>query len=369
MVAALQDPRKDVLTIRNLFPDRIAMRLDEPEQVDMVLGDGARDRGATCELISPDPATGAGVAFVRLEADPDPVRVRAGWVTDCGHPRPGRPVHPGSGRVAGGGGVSTFYLGTHQPHWLRTAGFPLFVSHRQLARRRGPLRPAACRWALDSGGFTELSLHGRWVTPAAAYADAADRYSRQLGRLDFAAPQDWMCEPAILARTGLTVREHQDRTVASYLELRALAPHLPFIPVVQGWHLADYLACVELYRSAGVDLARVPLTGLGSVCRRQSTGQIAVIVTTLACLGLRLHGFGIKTTGLHLYGHLLASADSMAWSYAARRAPALPGCTGHRNCANCLTYATRWRDRILTATAARGCQASLFDPEPLEVAA
>ena len=82
VVAALQDPRKEVLTIRNLFPDRIAMRLDEPEQVDMVLGDGARDRGAVCELISSHPATGAGVAFVRLEADPDPVRVRAGWVSD-----------------------------------------------------------------------------------------------------------------------------------------------------------------------------------------------------------------------------------------------------------------------------------------------
>ena len=83
VVAALQDPRKDVLTIRNLFPDRIAMRLDEPEQVDMVLGDGARDRGAACELIPADPAIGAGVAFVRLESDPDPVRVRAGWVTDA----------------------------------------------------------------------------------------------------------------------------------------------------------------------------------------------------------------------------------------------------------------------------------------------
>jgi S-DNA-T family DNA segregation ATPase FtsK/SpoIIIE len=83
VVAALQDPRKDVLTIRNLFPDRIAMRLDEPEQTDMVLGDGARDRGAACELISTDPATGAGVAFVRVEADPDPVRVRAGWVSDA----------------------------------------------------------------------------------------------------------------------------------------------------------------------------------------------------------------------------------------------------------------------------------------------
>jgi DNA segregation ATPase FtsK/SpoIIIE, S-DNA-T family len=94
VVAALQDPRKEVMSIRNLFPDRIAMRLDEPEQVDMVLGDGARDRGAAAELISSDPATGAGVAFVRLEADPDPVRVRAAWVADediramaaaCGH--------------------------------------------------------------------------------------------------------------------------------------------------------------------------------------------------------------------------------------------------------------------------------------------
>jgi len=82
VVAALQDPRKEVMSIRNLFPDRIAMRLDEPEQVDMVLGDGARDRGATSDLISSDPATGAGVGFVRLEADPDPVRVRAAWVSD-----------------------------------------------------------------------------------------------------------------------------------------------------------------------------------------------------------------------------------------------------------------------------------------------
>jgi len=82
VIAALQDPRKEVMSIRNLFPDRIAMRLDEPEQVDMVLGDGARDRGATADLISTDPPTGAGVAYVRLETDPDPVRVRAAWVTD-----------------------------------------------------------------------------------------------------------------------------------------------------------------------------------------------------------------------------------------------------------------------------------------------
>jgi S-DNA-T family DNA segregation ATPase FtsK/SpoIIIE len=82
VVAALQDPRKEVLNIRNLFPDKIALRLDEPSQVDMVLGDGARDRGAVCDQISPDPRTGAGVGYMRLESSPDPVRVRAAFVSD-----------------------------------------------------------------------------------------------------------------------------------------------------------------------------------------------------------------------------------------------------------------------------------------------
>ncbi|RCG20076.1 cell division protein FtsK [Sphaerisporangium album] len=86
VMAALQDPRKDVLSIRNLFPDRIALRLDEPEQVDMVLGDGARDRGALADQIArdpSDPSVGAGVAYVRLENSPEPVRVRAGYVSDA----------------------------------------------------------------------------------------------------------------------------------------------------------------------------------------------------------------------------------------------------------------------------------------------
>ena len=47
-----------------------------------MLGDGARDRGALCDEIAADPSTGAGVGYVRLEADPDPVRVRAAFVTD-----------------------------------------------------------------------------------------------------------------------------------------------------------------------------------------------------------------------------------------------------------------------------------------------
>jgi S-DNA-T family DNA segregation ATPase FtsK/SpoIIIE len=82
VVGALQDPRKDVISLRNLFPTRVALRLDESDQVDMVLGDGARDRGALADLISPLPYEGAGVGYVRIEGTPDPVRVRAAYVTD-----------------------------------------------------------------------------------------------------------------------------------------------------------------------------------------------------------------------------------------------------------------------------------------------
>jgi S-DNA-T family DNA segregation ATPase FtsK/SpoIIIE len=82
VLGALQDPRKEVMNLRNLFPDRIALRLDEPTQVDMVLGQGARDRGATADLISPLPELGAGVGYVKRETHPEPVRVRAAYVSD-----------------------------------------------------------------------------------------------------------------------------------------------------------------------------------------------------------------------------------------------------------------------------------------------
>jgi hypothetical protein len=158
-----------------------------------------------------------------------------------------------------------------------------------------------------------------------------------------------VCEPAMLARTGLTVAEHQAATVENYCLLRQLAPGLPVIPVVQGWRIGDYLACIDRYQQAGVNLAAVPLVGLGSVCRRQATGQIGVITSELARAGLRLHGFGVKQHGLARYADHLESADSLAWSYAARRRPALPECTGHRNCANCPRYALAWRQQVIAS--------------------
>jgi hypothetical protein len=39
-VGAIQDPRKDVLPQRDLFPIRIGLRLNEGEHIDLTLGPG-----------------------------------------------------------------------------------------------------------------------------------------------------------------------------------------------------------------------------------------------------------------------------------------------------------------------------------------
>lgn len=243
-----------------------------------------------------------------------------------------------------------FYLGTHHPHWLRDARFidvPLFVSRRTLAKYK-KLPRAVGRWALDSGGFTELNLHGKWTITPVEYAREVKRFRDEIGGMDFAAPQDWMCEEKVLKKTGLTVAEHQRRTIANFLDLRAL--DCDVIPVIQGWTMGDYLRCVEDYFKAGVDLRTYPTVGVGSVCRRDAEYQIEEIIHTLAFLGIKCHAFGVKGSALPLIREEAVSGDSLAWSKRASHAPPLPECAKegkHKNCANCPRFALQWREKQL----------------------
>ena len=238
-----------------------------------------------------------------------------------------------------------FYLGTHQPYWLRLYRTPMMVSRRALARYK--TRPRALApWFQDSGGFTELFMFGEWRTGVADYISETRRNAADVGNLEHAAPRDWMCEPMILKKTFKTIAEHQRLTVVDYLDLVQRAPDLPWAPVLQGWALDDYLRCAELYDRAGVPLAALPLVGVGTICRRQGTTEAAMILSRLAAEGLRLHAFGLKGTGIPNVAPFLASSDSLAWSYAARRQSPLPGCTAHKNCANCPKFAFQWLDKI-----------------------
>lgn len=237
-----------------------------------------------------------------------------------------------------------FYLGTHVTNWLRKTDVPLCVSRRRLTEVKN-LPTALGPWILDSGGFTELSMFGKWTVSPRQYVEEVQRFSA-IGNLTWAAPQDWMCEPWIVAKTGLTVEEHQRRTVENFLELRYLDPSLPFVPVMQGWTLQDYEHHLKMYDAAGVDLTSEPFVGLGSVCRRQQTQGGREVALMLNEAGINVHAFGLKLTGLQEIGYLLQSSDSMAWSYGARRSPPLAGCS-HKSCANCLLYALKWREKVL----------------------
>lgn len=239
-------------------------------------------------------------------------------------------------------------IGAHRPSWLTIADRPtLMVSRNTMPQHRLPI--AAAPWVLDSGGFTELGRFGEWRMPRKDYAALVGRYRDEVGSLLWAAPQDWMCEPFMLAKTGLTVAEHQRRTTFNYLSLRFDDAALPIIPVLQGWTREDYLRHVDQYDAFGVDLADCVLVGVGSVCRRQHTDEAVEIFRSLD--GLHIHGFGLKSLGIARSWPYLTSCDSMAWSYDARRTAQRKGSCGRiiertglpiKSCANCFHAAVEW---------------------------
>ena len=249
--------------------------------------------------------------------------------------------------------TAVFYLGTHETSWLhrQDVNVPLFVSAVRLRKGRNGLRRRSThRWALDSGGFTELGRHGGWTISPERYAEETHYWSTQIGSLDWAAPQDWMCEPSMLAETGKTVAEHQSLTIENYLRLTELGG--PFIPVIQGWEFEDYHRHVDQYADAGIDLASSETVGVGSVCRRGQDDEITHILKSLADRGIRCHGFGVRSRAFRRCESFLASADSMAWSFNARKNPPLDGCT-HKHCNNCERWALCWRDRQVVAPTVR----------------
>lgn len=244
----------------------------------------------------------------------------------------------------------TFYLGTGRPHWIwheDTKG-PLFVSIRQLRRRKTRYPKGRVRFAVDSGGFTELRKFGGWKTTPEQYVAQVRRVARETQTLDWAAAQDYMCEDDALKVTGLSVAEHQRRTTQNYLRLVELAPEIRWAPIIQGQAPDDYLSHVRQYEDAGVPLTLLPVVGLGSVCRRQHTEEIAALVRELSQEGLMLHGFGMKLNGLARTHMHLKSSDSLAWSFWGRQLARKDPSLGHLQ--NSMRFAEEYRDKVTTMT-------------------
>jgi hypothetical protein len=210
-----------------------------------------------------------------------------------------------------------FYVGLHHPgdgkHFDRA-----FISVNTIRNRKSPI--GASSWIMDSGAFSELSRYGCYRHSVEDYAAAINRWAVADPRLVAAVAQDYMCEPWIVEKTGLSIAEHQRLTIERYDALLPLVRGVYVMPVLQGYAPADYVSHVRQY---GSRLGRCAYVGVGSICKRNA--NYATIEDVLLAIkrersDLNLHGFGVKLTSLAsgIVQDCLYSADSMAWSYGAR---------------------------------------------------
>lgn len=112
--------------------------------------------------------------------------------------------------------MDSFFVGIHDPHIARHFRCCFINVNRLRRRKRAPFKVG--RWIMDSGAFTELLHFGDYRFDVAEYAAQIAKWWNN-GQLLAAVAQDYMCEPFILEKTGLTILEHQQKTIARYDEL------------------------------------------------------------------------------------------------------------------------------------------------------
>jgi hypothetical protein len=213
-----------------------------------------------------------------------------------------------------------FYCGLHHPGhavYLDRA----FISFNRV-RDRKSIVPSR-NWIMDSGAFSELERFGKYRESPETYAKEVNRIvALNPAGLQVIVSQDWMCEPFMLERTGLPIGEHQRLTIERYDVIRSMVPNVHVMPVLQGYKITDYCSHLQQY---GNRLWPGMHVGVGSLCKRNGIkpDEIMAVVRSIKQLrpDLKLHGFGLKKTALReaLIRDALYSADSMAWSWAARR--------------------------------------------------
>lgn len=211
-----------------------------------------------------------------------------------------------------------FFVGLHHPHAAQHVTAPAFISVNALRRRKSDF--VVGEWIMDSGAFTEVVRFGGYRHGVDEYAAQIRRWSR-CGTLLAAVAQDFMCEAFVLEQTGKTVTEHQQMTIDRYDALMHEDVEGVYImPVLQGYEPRSYVEHLRLY---GTRIAHGAWVGVGSVCKRNSNPG-SIVAALHAILrerpDLRLHGFGVKQTALQVpyIREALHTADSMAWSFAAR---------------------------------------------------
>jgi len=148
---------------------------------------------------------------------------------------------------------------------------------------------------------------------------------------------DYPCEPTIRTRYGYTPTEAQNKTNQNTITLREKFNLENVMSVVQGWSIDDYMTNLDTIKEEGLLTERL---GIGSICRRGRTKEIARIINAVhnnVPRWVKLHGFGVKTSVLNTEARFcLSTADSSAWGIQNR----------HYSWTNKNTKGMTWHDKV-----------------------
>ncbi len=216
--------------------------------------------------------------------------------------------------------VKIFYLSIASGTQKRTAealGYPYILVNFMTKSNN----PPSCSKILfvDSGGFPSSFIHNGYNKSDSEYLHFVKKT-----KATYFALRDYPCEPQILQKYNVTVRDQILRTVEHHIKLLDLLSNYDLsakpIPVIQGWEIEEYLFCLDEFREHGLISEYM---AIGSLCRRNATTQIRKIILTVRDElkdSIKLHGFGVKLSALKnkAVWDALYSVDSAAWDFDAR---------------------------------------------------
>jgi len=168
---------------------------------------------------------------------------------------------------------------------------------------------------IDSGGYSFFRKWGEYPFSLEKYLEFVDIIS-DLYPLELVAIRDYPCEPDINRQHILTNKERIEKTVSNAVECFQSEGNYPWIPVIQGYTIEEYLYCVDLYKDVGIPLDYI---AIGSICSRK--GNLHTIRRIIRSIYERtkakIHAFGLSLVYLKdpIIFNLLFSSDSAAWNY------------------------------------------------------
>lgn len=160
---------------------------------------------------------------------------------------------------------------------------------------------------MDSGAFTQLKKYGDFKLCVDEYLDIVNKFNPL-----FYVSQDYLVE-----RTDSpnTVQTKQENTVNRFISLWARKQNV--IPVIHGSSVEQYRNHLKMYQ-----FPQGEYIGVGSLVGQKISFKVNVFnMLKEERPDLLLHGFGFKQQELcnSTLRSMVYSADSMAWSFIARR--------------------------------------------------